>query len=99
MTYFVYIVSNKSHRLYVGMTSDPHRRADEHRTGAFSSGFTAQSNFDRLVYFEPQPSYASAIARGKQIKGWTRAKKVALIQAKNPKWLDLRRDVLREVLA
>jgi len=86
---FVYIMSNKSHRLYVGKTTDLMRRVTEHREKTFPNGFTARYNFDRLVWFESLPDPATAVERERQLKGWTRAKKVALIQAENPQWSDL----------
>jgi putative endonuclease len=86
---FVYIISNKSHTLYVGIATDLARRFREHLTGAYENGFTARYHFDRLVYYEPADSLAEAAKRERQIKGWSRAKKVALIQAMNPDWLDL----------
>lgn len=98
---FVYIVSNRSHRLYIGMTGDPHERAREHRKKTYVNAFTARYKFDRLVYYEPHPSYEAALKREKQMKNWPRAKKVALIQQANPKWLDLARSWdqrLRETL-
>jgi putative endonuclease len=86
---FVYIVSNKSHRLYTGVTTDLVARIREHKEGRYPNGFTARYNFDRLVYFEWLPTLAAAARREKQIKAWTRAKRVALIQAKNSNWKDL----------
>ena len=86
---YVYIVSNKSHRLYVGWTSDLLARVHEHKTRAYPNGFTARYNFDRLVWFEVVESQEAALIRERKIKHWPRAKKVALIQEKNPNWLDL----------
>ena len=86
---FVYIMSNKSHRLYTGSTTDLVGRVREHKERRYPNGFTARYNFDRFVYFESLPSFATAIARERQIKAWTRAKRVALIQSKNPNWNDL----------
>ncbi len=86
---FVYIMSNKSHRLYVGSTTDLHGRVEEHKTKQYPNGFTARYNFDRLVWFETHDSVRAALTRERKIKHWTRAKKVALIQEKNPNWLDL----------
>ena len=86
---FVYITSNKGHRLYTGMTVDLVQRVRQHKDGSYPNGFTARYRFDRLVYFETLPSFAEAVAREKRIKGWTRAKRVALIQEKNPRWKDL----------
>jgi putative endonuclease len=86
--YFVYIMSNKSRRLYTGVTNSIHRRAYEHKH-KLVPGFTSQYCFDRLVYYEEFGDIRSAISREKKIKGWTRAKKLALILDKNPLWADL----------
>jgi putative endonuclease len=86
--FFVYIMSNTSMTLYTGVTNDLHRRASAHKNGT-GSEFTARYHFDRCVYFETFESILGAIAREKQIKGWTRAKKIALIKTINPRWLDL----------
>ena len=86
---YVYIVSNKSHTLYTGLTIDLVKRVQEHKDRTYLNGFTARYNFDRLVYFEALPNFAIAAAREKQIKAWTRAKRIALIQKDNPYWKDL----------
>ncbi|HKR65008.1 MAG TPA: GIY-YIG nuclease family protein [Thermoanaerobaculia bacterium] len=86
---YVYIISNKSHRLYIGIAVDLLARVEEHRTGAYPNGFTARYHFDRLVYFEVAATKRTAARREKELKGWSRPKKVALIQAMNPNWLDL----------
>jgi putative endonuclease len=86
---YVYIMSNKSHRLYVGATTDLVNRVREHKQGSYPNGFTARYKFDRLVHFETVDSYAAALARERYLKGLVRVKKVALIQRDNPKWLDL----------
>ena len=85
----MYLMSNKSHRLYTGVTTNIINRVREHKDGSYPNGFTARYNFDRLVYFEMLPSFAVAAAREIQIKAWTRAKRVALIQKENPNWNDL----------
>ena len=86
----VYIMANR-HRtvLYIGVTSDLAQRLARHRAGTHPSSFTKRYNVDRLVYFETGTDIKAAIAREKQLKGWTRAKKVALIDAANPDWNDL----------
>ena len=86
----VYIMTNR-HRtvLYVGVTSDLQKRIAEHRAGVHPSSFTKKYNVDQLVYFEMGRDIKSAIAREKQLKGWRRAKKVALIETMNPEWRDL----------
>jgi putative endonuclease len=88
-SFYAYIMSNHAHTLYIGMTGDLVRRVRQHRDRLFPNAFTARYTFDRLVYFEVFPTYLAAAAREKQLKGWTRAKKVALIQTQNPNWLDL----------
>jgi len=87
-SYFVYIMASHSRRLYTGVTSELTRRAFEHRSGAVS-GFTSRYHVDRLVYFEETNDPKVAIAREKQIKGWKREKKIALIESANPGWADL----------
>jgi putative endonuclease len=86
----VYIMTNR-HRtvFYVGVTSDLQKRISEHRSGIHPSSFTKRYNVDRLVYFEMGRDIKSAIAREKQLKGWRREKKVALIESINPEWKDL----------
>ena len=86
---YLYIMSNKSHTLYVGSTGDLLLRVRQHKEKRFTKAFTARYRFTRLVYFEVLPSIADAERREQEIKGWTRAKKVALIQAMNPRWADL----------
>jgi putative endonuclease len=86
--FYVYIMTNHSRTLYTGMTNDLLRRVAEHKQKLIP-GFTARYNITRLVYYEETPDVHSAIAREKQIKGWVRAKKVALIEAANPQWRDL----------
>ena len=87
-SYFTYIMTNRSGTLYVGMTNDLVRRVWEHKH-ALVPGFTSRYRIDRLVYYETYSHPRNAIAREKEIKGWLRAKKVALIEAQNRKWLDL----------
>jgi putative endonuclease len=82
-------MSNKSHRLYTGIATDLVNRARQHKDGSYPNAFTARYNFDRLVYFESLSSFAAAVARERQIKAWTRAKRAAPIQQKNPRWKDL----------
>ena len=86
--YYVYILTNPTRTLYVGVTSDLMRRVYQHRNRLIP-GFTSQYHVTRLAYFEETPDVRSAIEREKQIKGWTRAKKVALIESVNPEWKDL----------
>jgi putative endonuclease len=72
--YYVYIMANKSHTLYTGVTNDLVRRAYEHKQG-IGSRFTSKYRIKRLVYYESSANAQEAIAREKQIKGWLRAKK------------------------
>jgi putative endonuclease len=86
--FFVYIMTNKSRTLYIGSTRDLEIRVEQHRSKVFD-GFTARYNIDRLVYYEAALNVRAAIERERQLKGWTRAKKVALIDSMNPRWRDL----------
>ncbi len=86
--YFVYFMSNKSRRLYVGITSKLYKRVFQHKNKVLP-GFTARYNFDMLVYYEEFSQVASALTREKEIKGWRREKKLKLILAENPDWADL----------
>lgn len=87
-TYHVYIVASRSRTLYIGITSNLRQRIHQHKTGTYS-GFTKQYRCNRLVWFEPWSDPDAAIAREKELKGWRREKKLALIATKNPTWLDL----------
>jgi putative endonuclease len=88
-TYFVYILTNNTRVLYLGVADDLERRIREHADKKFP-GFTAKYDINRLVYFETLPYANAAAAREKQLKGWSRAKKLALIEKINPNWEDLR---------
>ena len=86
----VYIMTNRSHRvLYAGVTTNLVLRVHEHRVAFDPACFTARYRAVKLVYYEVHPDLRSAIPREKQIKGWTRHKKIALIKAMNPDWDDL----------
>jgi putative endonuclease len=74
--------------IYVGVTNDLVRRVWEHRTGIVA-GFTRRYGVDKLVYYESCADPEHAISREKQIKGWARVKKVAMIESMNPNWNDL----------
>ena len=87
--YFVYMVTNHYNTaLYIGVTNDLYRRINEHRSGKIP-GFTAKYNCSKLVYYEDTGSISDAIQREKQLKKWSRAKKVWLIETMNSKWVDL----------
>jgi len=86
--FFVYILSSKSRTLYVGVTRDLLRRILEHKSKSIP-GFTTKYRIDRLVHFEESDFLMEAIRREKELKGWRRAKKVALIEQANPSWDDL----------
>ncbi len=87
-TYFVYILSSKSRVIYTGATSNLEKRFWEYRL-KIQRGFTKRYKVDRLVYFEEAGNALAAIQREKQIKGWRRSKKEALIEKLNPAWDDL----------
>ena len=81
--YYTYILANKSDTtLYIGVTNDLERRVTEHRSGTIP-GFTQKYNCHKLVYFESFSDVEQAIAREKQLKKWSRAKKDALIDTMN----------------
>jgi putative endonuclease len=84
----VYIMSNNSMTLYTGVTNDLYRRVQEHKKGE-GGKFTSRYHFDRCVYYELFDLIEEAIEAEKTIKGWARAKKIALIKSKNPQWSDL----------
>jgi putative endonuclease len=86
--YFVYIVCSRSGTLYIGMTNSIYRRALEHKRGEIE-GFASKYHCDRLVHYESFDDVHKAIGREKQLKGWTRAKKIALIESRNLRWQDL----------
>jgi len=87
--YYIYMVSNRRHNvLYVGVTNSLERRIWQHKSKTIP-GFTKKYNCDQLVYFELYEHIDAAIAREKQLKGWIRAKKDALIAKMNPEWQDL----------
>lgn len=92
--YYVYILTNWSQTtLYTGVTNDLYRRVYEHKRRLIP-GFTSTYHIDRLVHYETFPDIRDAIAREKEIKGWSRRKKDALIKRENRDWRDLTVDVL-----
>jgi len=86
--YSVYTVTGKTRVLYTGVTRDLTRRVSEHRLKLIP-GFTRKYNLTRLVYCEDYGDVAAVTARKKQIRAWTRAKRVALIASVTPEWKDL----------
>ena len=87
--YYVYLLTNWNNKvLYTGVTNDLARRLYEHKNG-LAEGFTKKYHVHKLVYFEATTDVRASIAREKQIKGWTRKKKDALVQSGNPEWEDL----------
>ena len=94
--FWVYIVTNDHDRvLYIGVTNDLARRISEHRAGE-TPGFTADYRCRKLLYYEHTTDARTAIEREKQLKRWSREKKVKLIATMNPRWVDLGHDVLGE---
>ena len=92
-TYHVYIMASTSRRLYVGVTGNLPCRVLQHRNRKIP-GFTKKYHMTRLVYAEPTSEILDAIVREKQIKGWGRARKIALIESLNPCWRDFGEDLL-----
>ena len=86
--YYLYIMTNNSGTLYAGVTNNLERRVYEHKHG-IHDGFTKRYKLTRLVYYESTPDVLVAIQREKEIKGWVRRKKIALIASMNPYWTDL----------
>ena len=84
-------MASRSHTLYIGMTGDLRSRVFQHKWKEHE-GFTARYNCDRLVWFERYQDVRNAIGREKELKGWRRSKKIALIESVNPTWIDLSRD-------
>ena len=91
--YYVYILASRSRNLYTGVTNNLVRRIFEHDQGLVP-GFTSRYRIHRLVHVESFRDVRTAIAREKQIKSWGRAKRVALIEERNPSWEDLCADRL-----
>ena len=92
---FVYILAGKSGVLYTGVTNSLDHRMIQHRR-KLVPGFTTKYKVTRLVYYERFGDIRTAIAREKEIKGWLRARKVALIESMNPGWKDLAQGITPE---
>ena len=86
--YYVYIMANSRHNVYIGVTGNLVRRLYQHRN-KLTDGHASKYNMQMLVYYETTSDVHSAIAREKQLKGWSRRKKEALIATMNPRWVDL----------
>ena len=86
--YCVYFLTNRSRTLYIGVTNDMYRRMREHKQ-KLNDGFAKRYNLDQLVYVEATEDVRAAIEREKQLKSWSRGKKLALIESVNPEWEDL----------
>jgi putative endonuclease len=89
--FYIYILGSLSGTLYIGMTNNLVKRIWQHKSHEIA-GFTATYGVDRLLYFESFDDVRNAINREKRLKGWKREKKIALIEAQNPKWVDLSRE-------
>ena len=87
-TFHVYMMASKSGVLYLGVTGHLAKRVSEHKL-KLRRGFTQKYNVTKLVWFEPHATVRAAISREKEIKGWSRVKKVALLESLNSQWNDL----------
>ena len=87
-SYCAYIMGSLSGTLYIGVTGNLLKRVFEHKFHRYE-GFTAKYEVERLLYWESYDDVYKAIGREKQLKGWSRAKKIALFEPANPHWLDL----------
>ncbi len=87
-TYYVYIMASHTKVLYTGVTNNLETRVSQHKS-ASPTTFTGKYNVNRLVWYEDYTDIKDAISREKQLKGWRRSKKVTLIEAANPRWVDI----------
>ena len=95
MNYYVYILASTTNvTVYIGVTRDLIRRVYEHRNHMDPNSFTSKYDVHKLVYFEQTSDVKAALEREKQLKGWRRSKKNALIESMNPEWKDLYPDLL-----
>ena len=90
-TYYVYILSSNTGTLYIGVTNSLERRMYEHKNKLIE-GFTRKYSIDRLIYYEEFLDVNEAIRREKELKGWLRKKKLAIVRTTNPKFIDLAED-------
>lgn len=94
--YYVYISTNKLHKvLYTGVTNNLLNRDDQHKKKINKKSFTARYNVNKVIYYELYNNINDAITREKEIKGWTREKKLKLIKSMNPGWKDLIKESLK----
>jgi putative endonuclease len=94
MDSYIYITSNMNNTtIYIGVTSNIVRRIYQHKSGEIE-GFTSKYKVDKLVYYEIFDNIEDAIAREKQLKGWSRKKKNMLIEKQNPEWKDLWNEII-----
>jgi putative endonuclease len=90
-SYWVYILTNHPHgTLYIGVTNSLERRVWEHKTG-MREGFSKRYGLKCLVYFEEFRDVHNALSRETELKGWLRLRKIELLEAENPRWVDLAR--------
>ena len=86
--YCAYIMGSLTGTLYIGISGNLHKRVFQHKFHHYE-GFTARYEVVRLLYFESYDDVHNALAREKQLKGWSRAKRIALFEHRNPEWKDL----------
>ena len=95
MQYYVYILATADNgTIYTGVTNDLRRRVYEHKNSLDKTSFTSRYHVTKLVYYEYTNDVYSAIEREKQIKGWNRKRKNALIESNNKNWIDLYESIL-----
>jgi putative endonuclease len=91
--YYVYIMTNITNTvIYTGVTNNLLRRVNEHKK-KLTKGFTSKYNINKLIYFEAGEDIYGALTREKQIKSWSRKKKIGLITSTNPDWNDIYQDI------
>lgn len=88
MKYWFYVMASLSGTLYSGMTNNIEKRVSQHKNKLIE-GFSAKYGCDRLVYFESFDDVRIAIDREKEVKGWSRKKRIALLESRNPRWEDM----------
>ena len=89
---YVYIMASSFQRLYIGITTEIEALVSQHKNGTYPNSFTSRYKINKLVYFERFAMVPEAMAREKQLKNWSRIKKLCLIVAQNPTWQDLSAD-------